>query len=115
LTDEVSITPTPNPTSNRPGTNVSTLEVARARSSDRKLPAIVVMKPSRMRVAWVYRRASWLAASDDARIPIVAGVRIRPVSIAPNAPGARLHIIIEDRGEVVGRWNQQGGSNALAE
>ena len=82
LTDEVSITPTPRPTSSRPGTKVRTLDVPLTSASSSAMPTMVTTKPARIRVACGNRWASRPAAMEETRMPMVAGVRIRPVSIA---------------------------------
>ena len=54
------------------------------------MPAIVVTKPAMISVRCARRRASRSAASDDARIPPVAAVKITPVWMALyRAPPAR--------------------------
>ncbi|OQB76250.1 MAG: hypothetical protein BWX88_05365 [Planctomycetes bacterium ADurb.Bin126] len=82
VTEDVSMTPTPMPTRKRPGTNVRTFEVSRTSNSRRSTPATVTTNPARISVAWERLRASLPAAIEESRMPIVAGVRIRPVSIA---------------------------------
>ena len=46
------------------------------------MPAIVTMKPARMRVRCARRLARRSAASDETSRPTVAAVKITPVSIA---------------------------------
>ena len=82
LTDDVSIAPTPRPTTSRPGAKVRTFEVALAKARRSTTPAIVRTNPARMMTACGYRFASLAEPIDETRMPMVAGVRMRPVSIA---------------------------------
>src|ERR1700729_769284 len=83
FTDGVSITPTPSPISNRPGANAHALDdAALTRPSRSRTPATVAPNPAAIRVFWKYFLASRAAASDEARIPRVAAVKITPVLIA---------------------------------
>ena len=82
LTDDVSMAPTPTPMAKRPGKNVKTLDVARAKRSSRTMPAIVTTKPDQISVRWGKRLARRSASAEEPRIPMVAGVRTRPVFTA---------------------------------
>src|SRR5262245_64903646 len=68
FTDDVSITPTPRPTRNRPGTNGSTSDDPGTSHNRSAMPAIVVTNPARINVACERRWASRPAAIDDARM-----------------------------------------------
>src|SRR5262245_66011916 len=81
LTEDVNITPTPKPTRKRPGTKERTLDEPDTSHNRRSTPTNVTMKPARISVAWERLPANLGAPSEDSKIPIVAGVRIKPVSI----------------------------------
>ena len=82
LTDEVSMVPTPMPFSSSPGTQVQKGECARTSVRSKIVPTAEIRKPVMISHRCECRRANLSAAADAARIPIVDGVRTRPVLIA---------------------------------
>src|SRR3954454_5555460 len=82
LTDGVSMTPRPSPTSSRPGVNAHSDEDPGTRTSSSTMPTVVVTNPVVISDRCAYLFASRPATSDDARMPSVAAVKITPVSIA---------------------------------
>ena len=82
LTEEVSMVPTPAPNRNSPGIHRQTPAFALTRSSSRSMPTAVIRKPAMISHRCGCRRANLSAAAEAARIPIVPGVRTRPVLMA---------------------------------
>src|SRR5512132_166755 len=82
LTEGVSITPTPRPINRSPGANAQALEEPFTTASRTPIPAIAVTKPTKMSVRCAYFLANRSAASDDAKMPAVAAVKITPVWMA---------------------------------
>ena len=84
FTDGVSMAPRPSPISRSPGAKTQALGVLMPITSASKTPtpAMVTMKPARIRVRCGYRLARRAAASEDASKPTVAAVKITPVWMA---------------------------------
>ena len=82
LTEEVSMTPTPEPMRKSPGTKLSTPDVELTSASSSAIPAAVSAKPDRISSPCGRRLASRPAAAELSRIPAIAGVSISPVWIA---------------------------------
>ena len=74
--------PTPAPNSSSPGIHRQMPASARTRTSSKIIPMAVVRKPAMISHRCGCRRANRPAPAEAARIPIVAGVSIRPVWIA---------------------------------
>ena len=76
------MTPTPVPNSSSPGTQVQKVEWALTSASSKIMPTTLNRKPTMMSHRCGCRRANRSAPAEATRIPIVPGVRIRPVLIA---------------------------------
>ena len=82
FTEAVSMTPTPTPIRNSPGQNVTMPESARTSAISSSMPIRVTPNPAMISHRCGWREAIRWANADAARMPIVAGVSINPVSIA---------------------------------
>ena len=74
--------PIPSPMRSSPGANAQTLGDPLTRVSRTPMPAMVMVKPARMRVRCARHLARRSAATDDTSSPTVAAVKITPVWMA---------------------------------
>jgi hypothetical protein len=73
------MTPTPAPNSSSPGIHCQMPAWARTRTSSEIRPRAVARNPAMISHRYGCRRANRSAPAEAARIPMVAGVSIRPV------------------------------------
>ena len=75
--------PTPAPNSSSPGIHRQMPACARTRTSSKIMPAAMIRNPAMISHRCGWCRANRSAPAEAARIPIVAGVSMRPVWIGP--------------------------------